>query len=268
MTEPPVPPIPPSPSYLSPPASPLPASPAVRIGDWLQEAWRILQPVWLESVGTILVMGLVLLVGYALCFLPGLVIVGPLIAGANIYFAKRLLGLPAALDDVFKGFRRFGDTFLVGLVLYLVPMLINLALAIPRILAAVGTDGDYDRAAGPLLALTGGLAGLGYLFSLAYKILANTFLIFAMPLVLFRQMTAIDAMRRSVEWVKPQLPAFLVLLVVCHLVGMAGGFGFCLLCVGALVTIPLAWSLINLVQLQAYRELVGLTPADLAPYMD
>jgi hypothetical protein len=81
-------------------------------------------------------------------------------------------------------------------------------------------------------------------------------------------MTAIDAMRRSVEWVKPQLPAFLVLLVVCHLVGMAGGLGVCVLCLGALVTVPLAWSLINLVQLQAYRELVGLTPADLAPYMD
>ncbi|HEV7516936.1 MAG TPA: hypothetical protein VGR07_11605, partial [Thermoanaerobaculia bacterium] len=174
MTEPPVPPIPPPPSYLPPPSAPLPASPAVRIGDWLQEAWRILQPVWLESVAAILVMILVMVLGYALCVLPALVIMGPLIAGANIYFAKRLLGLPAALGDIFMGFRRFADTFLVGLVIYLVPAVINIALAIPRILTALGTHGDYERVAGPLMALTGCLAGVGYLLSLAYMILANT----------------------------------------------------------------------------------------------
>jgi uncharacterized membrane protein len=117
------------------------------------------------------------------------------------------------------------------------------------------------------MALTGCLAGVGYLLSLAYMILANTLLIFAMPLVLFRQMTAMDAMRRSIELVKPQLPGFLVLLIVSHLLGMAGGFGVCLLCIGALVTVPLAWSLINLIQLQAYREFVGLSESDLAPYV-
>jgi len=176
------------------------------------------------------------------------------------------------VGDVFKGFRRFLDTFLVGLVLYLVPMLINGVLAAPRIFAVLAANGmarhgDYDAAAGPLLAVTGCFAGLGYLIVVAYSILAHTFLMFAMPLVLFRGMSAIDAMRRSFEIVKPQFLSFLVLLVVFFLLGMAGAFaGFILLCIGLLVTVPLARGLINLIQLQAYRDFVGLTVDDLAPY--
>jgi len=244
----------------------------LRIGDWLSEAWQILQPFWLESVIAVLVAGLTIFAGYVLCILPGLVVIGPILAGIQIYFAKRLLGLPAEIGDVFKGFRRFLDTFLVGLVLYLVPMLINGVLAAPRIFAAMAANGlanhgDFDNAAGPLLAVTGCFAGLGYLIVLSYSILAHTFLMFALPLVLFRGMSAMDAMRRSFEIVKPQFVGFLLLLVVFFLLGMAGAFsGILLLCIGLLVTVPLARSLINLIQLQAYRDFVGLTVDDLAPY--
>jgi len=265
MTEPPVPPPPGS------PYDPLAVSPTLRIGDWLSEAWRILQPFWLESVIAVLVAGLTVAVGYVLCLLPGLVIIGPMLAGVQIYFAKRLLGLPAEIGDVFKGFRRFLDTFLVGLVLYLVPMLINAALAVPRVLAVMAANGlsnsDHGDAAAPLLAVTGCVAGLGYLLVFAYSVLAQAFLIFALPLVLFKGMPALDAMRRSFELVRPQFLGFLLLLVIFFLLGMAAGLaGLILLCVGLLVTVPLARGLINLMQLQAYRDFVGLTAEDLAPY--
>jgi hypothetical protein len=225
----------------------------------------------LESAIAVLVAGLVVFFGYVLCILPGLVIIGPMLAGIQIYFAKRLLGLPAELGDVFKGFRRFVDTFLIGVVLFLVPALINGVLAIPRVLAVLAASGmansDMDRAAGPLLAVTGCATGLGYLIVLAYTILANAFLIFALPLVLFRGMTAVDAMRRSFELVRPQLLGFLVLLVVFWVIGIAGALsGVILLCVGLLVTVPLAHGLINLIQLRAYRDFVGLSESDLAPY--
>jgi hypothetical protein len=211
---------------------------------------------------------LVRLLGTVLCLLPGLVIAGPLLAGIQIYLGKRLLGLPATLDDVFKGFRRFKDTLLVGLVLYLVPFLISAMLAIPRILAIFAANHDSDHDLAGLLAVTTLLSGVGSLFTVAYLVLANTFLIFAMPLVVFRQMPALDAMRRSYELVKPQIPAFLVLLVVLYLVGAAGSsVGLILFCIGWLVTFPLTVCFLYLVELQAYREFVGLTPDDLAPYL-
>lgn len=266
MTEPPVPPLPPSPY---PPAAPPPATATVRIGDWLSGAWTVLQPFWLEAVLAIWVVILARLAGILLCILPGLIIIGPLIGGVHIYFGKRLLGLPAEVGDIRKGFRRFGDTFLVGLVIYLVPFLINVVLAVPRILAIMAVRGHSEDLAGPMMAFGGCLGALGGLFTLAYVILANTFLLFAMPLVVFRGMPAMDAMRASVERVKPQVAGFLVLLVVNYLLGLAGLLGgFALLCIGWLVTIPLAMSLVALMQLEAYRDFFGLQASDLAPYMD
>src|SRR5262249_47693001 len=144
------------------------------------------------------------------------------------------------------------------------------ALAVPRVLAILAANGmadrDYDRAAGPLLAVTGCVTGLGDLVVLAYTILAQAFFLFALPLVLFRGMTAMDALRPSLQLVKPQFLGFLVLLVVFFMLGIAGLIGVILFCVGLLITAPLARGLINLMQLQAYRDFVGLTADDLAPY--
>src|SRR6478736_3690750 len=100
MTEPPAPPFPPPSSSLPPAAPPPPASPTVRRGDWMTEAWRVLQPFWLEAVLAIWVVILIRLAGFLLCILPGLVIIGPLVAGIHIYFGKRLLGLPASVGAV------------------------------------------------------------------------------------------------------------------------------------------------------------------------
>lgn len=266
MTEPPVPPLPPS-SY-PPPTAPPPADATIRIGDWLSGAWTVLQPFWLEAVLAVWVVALVLIGGFLLCILPELVLLGPMLAGLYIYFAKRLLGLPATIGDVFKGFRRFGDTFLVGLVLTLPPFLVQLVLAVPRILAFMAARGHSEELNAPLLAVSGCLSALGGLFTLAYTVLAGTFLLFAMPLVLFRGMGAMDALRASVDRVKPQIAGFLVLFVVNFMLGLAGFVGGALLlCIGLLVTIPLARSLVVLISLQAYSDFFDLQASDLAPYM-
>ncbi len=274
MSEPLVPPIPPPPAVYPPPLppGPPPGGPTVRIGDWLNEAWAILQPNWVEYILAVLVFELVVFVGIFACLLPGIILAGPMLGGLHIYLAKRLLGLPAEVGDVFKGFRRFWDTFLLGLALALPPILIFALFAIPHILARIGMEqgGPLSGVASAVAGISGCITCVGLpLFWLIYPVVVGTLVVFALPLVLFRQMSAMEALRRSVEIVKPQFAGFLVLLLVHMLiVWAASAAGGLLLCVGSLVSTPLALSLIYTMQLLAYRDYVGLTPADLAPYAD
>jgi uncharacterized membrane protein len=107
------------------------------------------------------------------------------------------------------------------------------------------------------------------LFLVVYPILVGTYLVFALPLVMFRRMSAIEAIRRSIEIVKPQIANFLLFMLADLVVLWAASFlGSALFCVGFLILSPLAGSLVGTMQLLAYRDFVGLAPEDLAPYVD
>jgi hypothetical protein len=267
--DPPVPPIPPPPSYAPPPPpGPPPGTPTVRISDWLNQAWAIIQPYWLEYVLAILVAHLVLIGAELLCILPILIVAGPMMGGVFVYLAKRMLGLPAQVSDVFKGFRRFVDTMLLGLALILPPLVLVPLLFLPTILAAVGF-GD-TRAGEAMTQVTGCVTiPLVALFVVVYPVLVGTYLVFALPLVLFRRMSATEAIRQSIETVKPQLGNFLLFTLADLVLLWAASFvGGVLICVGFLILSPLAASLVGTMQLLAYRDFFGLTPEDLAPYAD
>jgi hypothetical protein len=265
--EPPVP--PPPPPYLPPtPPGPPPGEPTIRISEWLNQAWALIQPYWLEYVLAVLVAHLVILGAELLCILPILLVAGPMMGGVFIYLAKRLFGLPVQVSDVFKGFRRFADTCILGLALILPPLVFVPLIFLPTILAAIGF-GD-TRAGEAITQATGCLTfPLAALFLVVYPILAGTYLVFALPLVLFRRMGALDAIRRSIEIVKPQTANFLLFMLADLVLLWAASFlGSALFCVGFLILSPLAASLVGTMQLLAYRDFVGLTPEDLAPYAD
>jgi hypothetical protein len=272
MSEPADPQVPPSPpSYTPPPPGPPSGTAIIRISDWLNEAWNLIKPYWLEYVLAVLVAHLVIFASELLCFLPVLFVVGPMMGGIFIYLAKRIVGEPAQVADIFKGFRRFKDTMILGLALFLVPLIFAVLLFLPTVLGALGAQGGR---AGEAVAQMAGCLGcmtvpLGIIGLLVYPVLAGTYLVFALPLVMFRQMDAIAAIKRSLEIVKPQTVNFLlfmlanlVLLLAANLVGSA------LFCVGALILSPLAASTVGTMQLLAYRDFVGLTREDLAPYAD
>jgi len=260
---------PPPPSYAPPPPPGTPPGyPTVRISEWLNQAWTIIQPYWLEYVLAILVAHLVIIGAEILCILPILIVAGPMMGGVFIYLAKRMLGLPVQISDIFKGFRRFVDTFILGLALILPPLVFVPLMFLPMILAAFSAG--HTEAGTALTQVAGCMTmPLVVLFLVVYPLAAGTYLVFALPLVLFRRMGALEAIRRSIEIVKPQLANFLlftladlVLLWAANLVGTA------LFCVGFLILSPLAASLVGTMQLLAYRDFVGLTPEDLAPYAD
>jgi hypothetical protein len=261
-------PPPPPPSFTPPPPGPPTGQPAVRISDWLNAAWAVIQPYWLEYVLAVLVAHLVILGAEILCILPVLLVAGPMMGGIFIYLAKRMLGMPAQLPDVFKGFRRFADTFILGLALILPPLVLVPLIFLPTILAAVGF-GDSE-AGQAMTQMTGCITiPLVALLLLVYPLLVGTYLVFALPLVLFRRLGAVEAIRRSIEIVKPQPGNFLVFMLADMVLLLAANFiGSALFCVGALILSPLAASVVGTMQLQAYRDFVGLAPEDLAPYAD
>jgi len=272
MTEPtnPTPPPPPSgmPTGVVPPP---PSGPQVRIGEWFNEAWKIIQPVWLEFVLAVLVYELVLGIAYFLCLVPAIILVGPLTGGLFVYCAKRLLKMPVEVGDIFKGFRRFGDTLVLSLVLFLIPIIFAAILILPGMVTSLGIGADSRAVQETAAALTSIASCLGCvgipLFLIVYPILVGTFFIFAFPLVMFEGRKATEALRESFALVKPKFGNFLALLLANWVIMLlASSVGSLLLCIGSLVLTPLAISVIVLMQLLAYRDFKGLKESDVAPF--
>jgi uncharacterized membrane protein len=113
--------------------------PQVRIGEWFNEAWRVIRPVWLEYVLAVLVYYLLMVLAMGCLAVPALIVGGPLTGGLYVYLAKRLLGQPAEVGDIFKGFRRFGDTTVLFLAIQFAPILfiffISVLWLLPSLLA-------------------------------------------------------------------------------------------------------------------------------------
>lgn len=261
--------VPPPPSYPPPPAPSYSGgggggAPRVRIGEWFQESWAVVQPVWLECLLAGLVYSLVVAVATIACLLPGLIIAGPMIAGMFVYMAKRLLGQPAEIGDIFKGFRRFGPTATLGVIYVLIPMLVGAILFVPYFvgMAGMGSGDDAAGAAGGALGCFS--CSLGMLFIVLYPLLVGTFCIFAFPLVLFRNQAPMDAIKASIAIVKPQFVNFLLLLLACMVVAAIAS-AVPLLSLGLS---PLASMVVVGMMLLAYKDFVGLTADQLAPYGD
>lgn len=232
---------------------------------WLKEGWRVFESNMLEVFLAFLLVHLALGFAFALCFLPGLLIVGPAIGGLYVYLAKRSLGLPTSLEDVLKGRQRYLDTTLVAMALLLVPLILLALLVTPIVLGMIGMDrfaaGESWVAGGSCLILL-----LGLVFGLLYPIVAWTFLVFAYPLVMFKGRSAGQAISESIQLVKPRLPEMLMLSAAGLVLMIAAGGVGSLVIVGSLILSPIAHAILTGAHLAAFRDVVGLTTADLEPY--
>lgn len=272
MSEADVPTAPPPPGPPAPPPTPPPGQPMVKIGEWFNEAWEVIKPHWLEYVVAYLVAQIVLMVGYFMCVLPGLLVAGPIMGGFFIYAAKRLVKIDAEIPDIFKGFSRFVDLLLVGVIIFLVPSIVAGIAFLPSIFGAIGMSASSGAAQEGFGAITGGLGCLGWLiaipFMIVYPIVAGTLFVFAYPLVLFKGLGAVDALKQSAAIVKPKFGAFLTFLLACWvIVVVANMAGSLLFCIGSLLLTPLALSIVTMMQLLAYRDFVGLSRDDMTSYV-
>src|ERR1051326_6492873 len=79
-------------------------------GRWIGEGWALVK----ADIGMYMLVALVVSI---LSSVVPLIIQGPLLAGFHIYCMKRMLGRPAELGDIFKGFDFFVPTLIASLIM-------------------------------------------------------------------------------------------------------------------------------------------------------
>lgn len=251
-------------SYPPPPPPSGSSAPTIKIGDWFNEAFDRIKPAWVDYFVAGLVLMLVGFVAMILCYIPYLIVGGPLAGGLYIFVAKKMLGLPTEVGDVFKGFRKFTETLLLFLVMVLPPLVVYLIAWLPMALANAGMGRVSE-----LLGSIGGCIGcVGIpIFGIIYPLVVGTLCMFAFPLVMFGNMDAMAALKKSVDTVKPNFVNFGLLLLSFVLVFFVAELAGLIACfIGILVTVPVAACVIIMVQLEAYREYFGLSADSLTQY--
>jgi len=180
---------------ISPPWTP-PADVHASAGRWIGEGWTLVK----ADLGNYIVMALlfVLLSGVPL-------IQGALVAGFHIFTMKKLMGRPAELGDLFKGFNLFIPTLVASLLIGLFTFAGTLLCIIPGMVVAA-------------------MYKFTYLF------------------IVDKKMDFWPAMQASHAMVKNDYVGFTLFLVLAFLVNVLGVL--CCI-VGVLVTIPITFAAIT-----------------------
>ncbi len=185
----------------------------------------------------------------------------PVLAGCMYYFIKLARREPAAIGDLFAGFKRgYGQLLLVCLLIGVIWMIANLpgvsvmifsgAAFIANLTGTIqdamaGKIDDWEAALeGIVTSFKAAGAGLlvGMILMMLLPLIALSFTVFSMPLVIDRQMKAIDAILASARLMKGQWFKTVFFLVVVSIVSGIGQLAFG---IGVLFTAPIgmaAWA--------------------------
>jgi len=161
---------------------------------YIKRAWTIL---W-EEAGPFIFGGFILIVINAIAFD---LLDGPVIAGFMYMTLRKLRGERVTLGDAFKGFERFGTTFLAGLVYKL-------------------------------------MIAVGVLFLIVPGIIVGAMFIYMFPFIVDKNMTFTQAFKASAELTSRRLLDHFLYFVVVGLIGIAGVLAFI---IGIFVTVPLMY---------------------------
>ncbi|MGO8929831.1 MAG: GYF domain-containing protein [Limisphaerales bacterium] len=166
--------------------------------------------------------------------LANLIITGPLMGGVYYFLLRNIRGQSSQVGDVFAGFRlAFGQLLLC----YLVMALLILLSALPGLLimaVPVYSMVRHQAVEAGLLAL----ALLGLVIAMVPLIYFSISWIFALPLVIDKQMDFWPALSASRRMVAKHWWLVFGLAVVCGLIKMVG---FLACCVGLFFTLPIGF---------------------------
>lgn len=180
------------------------------------------------------------LIGGATMYILG----GAMFCGIFIAYIKAIDGKPVVFDDLWKGMNYFGPGLAVVAVM-IVPAFAYYIFAYITFVAAIfgGAQGGEAGLVGALV-----VVGLIDLVVLIAMVCFHTLLTFALPLIVDRNLGAIDAMKTSAKAVWANLGGVAGLIVVNIGLGL---LGYIALCVGIYFVIPI----IIAGNLVAYRRL-------------
>lgn len=242
------------------------ATPTQHARAYLVEGWRVVRTALGATVAVVLVWAILTNIAATLCFLPLLVVGGPLTGGLYVFFAKRLLGLGGDIGDLFLGFRRFAPTTVVYLVATFVFVAVLILLMAPiEILDSLGLIDTESFEAMPMKKqfVLGAWAMVVLVLAASA---AGVVLTFGMPLALFD--ASPGALSRALTSSRAHFGRVLALNLWGALYVVAATAAGLLLClVGVFVLQPLALGAVAVAQLALVRDTTGLDAAKLAPFL-
>ena len=246
------------------------------IGGCLSEGWQKFKANLGPVILFFIISSLVLFITAVLPLVNFFVFV-PVMAGYLYYFIKFSRGEPVAIGDLFSGFKRgYPQLLLVALLIGVIGfvavlpgisvMIFSGAAFITDLMGTIqdGTAGKITDFGAELERIFSSLkaAGVGLLAGVILMILlppiALSFTSFSMPLVIDRQMKAVDAIVASARLMKGQWFKVVFFLM---LTGLISGFGQIVI-IGVLITGPLAmtaWAIFYL------KNAGSITAAHTAP---
>lgn len=160
------------------------------------------------------------------------ILAGAMICGIMFAYLKVIDGKPITFDDLWKGMNYFGPGLVVILII-IVPLIVFYIFVYVSMLGAI-IGGAQAGEAGVIGAFV--VVGIIDLFFLILMVCFHTLLTFSFPLIVDRNLGAIDAMKTSVRAVWQNLGGVAGLVVVNFAMVFVG---YLALCIGMYFVIPI-----------------------------
>jgi uncharacterized membrane protein len=214
----------------------------IRPMEILRETWQIMRDEYVLFIAIVIVA----VVASAL-FPP--VLLGPMLSGVFICLLDKVDGNPVKFDKVFQGFRYFLPSFLFMLAV-LVPLIVLIvAFYIPLIKVMLAAEPMTENELWQFLAVTFAIEGV-----VAFVIVCfHTLLLFGIPLIVDRKMSALEAIKASSSAVWNNLSGVVGLMCISFAAAIAG---YLLLCFGIYLVMPLVLGMTAV----AYRKIFPALP--------
>ncbi len=243
----------------------------MKIGNAINDGLESYGAHWKEWLLVSLVYLVTVFVAHMLCVIPGLLIIGPMMAGMFACALRAQRGGTVETEDLFGGFKRAGSTVVAGLVMSVTLMLPMLAIYVlmmaPALLMAVGADPERpsDQAAGLFAASFAGMFIFQFIAIMAYWIFSLWFatrIAFVFPILADRDISWSEAYRLSFRATKSGFWEVLLLVFIAWVFASIGSM-FCY--VGMLVTLPIGFSIMAAAYRERFEEPGADSPAPSEP---
>ena len=200
----------------------------IRPVECFKEAWELIKnDYW--------ILVLIFLVGVFIGAASLYILLGAMLCGIFNAYIKKIDGKPVSFEDLFKGFNFFAPSILLVIVI-IVPSLVMMGVIYAPFIAALAMGSKLSS--DEFFALLAGSFVVDLLVSIVV-ISFHTLLFFAFPLLVDRNLSAIDAMKTSARAVWLNLGGVVGLI----LVGAGINFVGALACgIGAYFTIPIVFA--------------------------
>lgn len=223
----------------------------------LSDGYEMLKGSYGNFLGVFIIAGLIIIVGSCIPLSP---LLPPMICGIYLCLFAMMNRQPFNSSTLFKGFEYFGQSFIASLVvtipIFVLSFVMQLGLGG---LGAIAETLEKNKNPRPedlvpiLVGVFGFIFGI-YLLIIAVAIVLGTLTAFVYPLIVDRQLGAIDALKLSFRAVMGNFFGVIGLMIVGQLIMVAGVMFFY---VGALFVAPVvfaAWAV-------AYRRVFPLQVA-------